>query len=128
MEKVELTEKELHCLARIIQSGESAYDTKCLYCRYALECMKEFYQNHKAPFMSVLKKIERITGVNIFMNQETRQKEILAGSWIENCPELLERFNGMSIHEQVVFLKSHDCLKYEQQVREAKKNGYKEDR
>lgn len=127
MKKVEFTEKELHCLARIIQSEKSVHDKECLYCRYAFECMEEFFQNKKAPFMPVLKKIERITGVNIFMNQETRQKEILASSWIESCPELLERFNGMSLHEQVVFLKSHDCLKYEQQVKEAKKNEYKED-
>ncbi|MDE7313580.1 MAG: hypothetical protein K2N87_18485 [Eubacterium sp.] len=77
--------------------------------------MEAFNQNKKAPFMPVLKKIEHITGVNIFMNRETMQKEILASSWIESCPELLERFNGMSLHEQVVFLKSHDILKYVQQ-------------
>lgn len=120
LKQIELTEKDLHCLARIIQSEELAYDTKCLYCRYAFECKEYVMQNKKLPYMPVLKKIEHITGVNIFMNQETMQKEILAGSWIENCPELLKRFNGMSIHEQVVFLKSHDCLKYVQQGKEGR--------
>ncbi len=111
---MELTEKELHCLARIIQSEESAYDAKCLYCKYAFKCKEEFSQSKKAPFMPALKKIEQITGVNIFMSPETRQKEMLSGSWIENYPDLLERFMGMSSEEQLGLLRSPDILKYEQ--------------
>ncbi len=111
-----LTEKDLHCLARIIQSEESAYDAKCLYCKYAFECKEEFMQNKKAPYMPVIKKIEKITGVNIFMSQETVQREILAGSWLENYPDILERFTGMSFQEQLELLGSPDTLKYIQQV------------
>lgn len=117
IKKTGLTEKDLHCLARIIQSEESGHDAKCLYCRYAFECRKEIMQNKVVPHMPVLKKIGRTTGVNIFMSPETRQKEMLAGSWIENCPELLERFNGMSFEEQLELLRSPDILKYEQQGR-----------
>lgn len=127
MEKVELTEKDLHCLARIIQSEESAYDAKCLYCKYALDCKEEFMQNKKAPYMSALKKLGQITGVNVLMNQENIQKEILAGSWIENHPDLLERFMDMSFTEQLWILRSHDILKYEQQGKRGVENGYKKD-
>ena len=83
MKQTELTEKDLHCLARIIQSEESMHSVKCLYCRYAIECKEDLMQNKKLPYMPVLKKLEQITGVNIFMSQKTIQKEILAGSWIE---------------------------------------------
>lgn len=90
--QIELTEKDLHCLARLMQSEESITNVKCLYCRYAIECKEDFMQNKKLQHMTVLKKLEQITGVNIFMNQKTIQKEILAGSWIEKNPELLKLF------------------------------------
>ncbi len=115
---MELTEKELHCLARIIQAEESSYDAKCLYCKYAFECKREFERNGKVPFKPILKKIEQITGVNIFMSSETRTKEILSGSWIEDYPDLLECFRGMSsFEEQLEMLKSSDILKYEHQMK-----------
>ena len=103
MEKIEFTEKDLHCLARLMQSEESVTNVKCLYCRYAIECKEDFMQNKKLPYMPVLIKLEQITGVNIFMSQESIQKEILAGSWIEKNPE------------QICFLRSHDIQKYVQQ-------------
>lgn len=38
-----------------------------------------------------------LTRVDILLhNPETQQKDILAGSWIENCPELLDQFTNMS--------------------------------
>lgn len=115
LKQIELTEKDLHCLARIIQSEESMHSVKCLYCRYAIECKEDFTQNKKLPYMPVLKKLEQITGVNIFMSQKTIQKEILAGSWIEKNPELLKLFSGMTFAEQICLLKSRDILKYVQQ-------------
>ncbi len=115
MEKIEFTEKDLHCLARLMQSEESVTNVKCLYCRYAIECKEDFMQNKKLPYMPVLIKLEQITGVNIFMSQESIQKEILAGSWIEKNPELLKLFSSKSFAEQICFLRSHDIQKYVQQ-------------
>ncbi len=111
--ETKLTEKELHCLARIIQTEEARNDVKCLYCRYAFECRKEFMQNKRAPYMPLLKKIEQITGVSLFMSPGTRQRKLLAGSWIENCPDLLEHFTSMSFEEQLDNLRSPDILRYE---------------
>ena len=102
--EAKLTEKELHCLARIIQTEEAGD---------AFECKKEFMQNKRVPYMPLLKKIEQITGVDLFMSPGSRQRKLLAGSWIENCPDLLEHFTSMSFEEQLDSLKSPDILQYE---------------
>ena len=109
---MELTEKEMHCIARLIQSGAVEDDVKCLYCRYAFECSEEYLQDKKLLFTSLIKKIEQGTGVNIFVDSETVHKEILAGSWIESRPELLERFTSMTFEEQLDSLKNPDILYY----------------
>ena len=53
MEKTELTEKDIYCIARIIQSSvfaEGWIFYGCQYCRYKNECEKSFEnENGKTP-------------------------------------------------------------------------------
>ena len=109
----ELTDKELHCMARAQQSELLGKNVQCMYCKYAIQCLKEYKSTNKAPFVKVWKKLEGLTGVKICLhNPETQQKDILVGSWIENCPELLEQFTNISFEEQQDILQSPDILQY----------------
>ena len=109
----ELTDKDLHCIARTQQSEQLGKNIQCMYCKYAVQCLQEYNHTNKVPFVDVWKKIENLTGVNICLNNpETRQIDILAGSWIENCPELLKQFTNMSFEEQQDILQSQDILQY----------------
>ncbi len=109
----ELTDKDLHCIARILQSQLLGDNVQCMYCKYALECLEEYGHTHKASFIKVWKKLEELTGINIHLfNSKTKQKDILAGSWIEKCPSLLEQFTNMSFEEQQDSLRNLDIQQY----------------
>lgn len=113
-------EKELHCIARLIQSRELGEYTECLYCKYAFECMEEYAKQKKVHSIELREKIKSITGVEIILCQEDVQSEILLGSWIEKYPELKERLINISLKEQLKVLQAQDILKYERKQRDGK--------
>lgn len=109
----QLTEKDLHCMARALQSENLGNDIKCLYCKYAFQCCEEFDATKKAPFLGMWDRLGKITGVKIRLcDPEDSPGDLLAGSWIESCPELSEQFTGLSFEEQLDILHSPDILQY----------------
>lgn len=112
-DEIQLTDKDLHCIARLLQSEYVGDGVQCLYCKYAFQCREKFFTTHKPPYQEVFKKLKRKTGVDIFLvNPETMQKDILDGSWIEKCSELLQKFTSISFEEQQDILLNPDILRY----------------
>lgn len=107
-----LSEKEQHCMARVIQFGLLGDNSHCLYCRYAFECDREFADTKQILFHQLLKKLGKSAGIEIFTDEEGASRSILAGSWIEKRPELWKEFTGMSFEEQIRRLRDPDILKY----------------
>lgn len=72
MEKTELTEKDIYCIARIVQSSVFAEDWifyGCQYCRYKNECEKCFEnENGKMHYDVIMKKLQQITGLDMGLN------------------------------------------------------------
>lgn len=69
---MELTEKDIYCIARIIQSsvftgGWIFYG--CQYCRYKNECEKSFEnENGKMHYDVIMNKLQQITGLDMGLN------------------------------------------------------------
>lgn len=102
---MEISDKTIHCIARTMQSGENS----CLYCKYAFECRDAAISAHEAA----LSEIEKKTGIIIELSPRNAPIEILAGSWIEQVPELRDKFTSLSLLEQQDILMGPDTLKYE---------------
>ena len=72
MEKTELTEKDIYCIARIIQSSVFANGWifyGCQYCKYWKECEKSFEnENGKMHYDMIKKKLQQITGLDMEIN------------------------------------------------------------
>ncbi len=61
-----LTEKEMHCIARMLQGSifmENAYWACFDHCRYGQECAGEFIAKRPSCSSAVRKKLTKITGV-----------------------------------------------------------------
>lgn len=113
MDNKQLTDRDLHCIARFIQACFLNENVECLYCKYAFSCSDEFKKTHKVPFSERFSKIEEMTGVNVISwNSDNLSRIILNGSWIQEYPELLEKFKNMSFEEQMEMLRNPDILKY----------------
>lgn len=106
-----MPDKILHCLARTLQDEISCDCVKCLYCKYAPECLEDF-KSKKYLFIDILNILERQTGVVIFLNPKQKPKEILNGSWLESYPDLLKKFTTKSFEEQQGILKDPSILQY----------------
>jgi hypothetical protein len=88
-------------------------NVECLYCKYAFSCSDEFKKAHNVPFFKSLSKIEEITGVKVVSwDSDNLNRDILNGSWIQEYPELLEKFKNMSFEKQMEMLRNPDILKY----------------
>lgn len=72
IEKTELTEKDIYCIARIVQSSvfaEGWIFYGCQYCRYKNECEKCFEnENGKMHYDVIMKKLQQITGLDMGLN------------------------------------------------------------
>lgn len=109
----QLTDRDLHCIARHLQNMHIKRDVECRYCKYAFQCSEKIRDFSGFPFIETAKKVKEITGVNIRMyDTESWHKDILAGSWIEECPELLKQFSNISLEEQGKILNSPDIFRY----------------
>lgn len=49
----ELTDKDLHCIARTQQSEQLGKNIQCMYCKYAVQCLQEYNHTNKVPFVNV---------------------------------------------------------------------------
>ncbi len=91
---IQLTEKDLHCLARQIQSwsapGDESLNTSqryyaCVYCRYAHDCETPITMHQK----NVLNKLRALTGVDIFPGSRYLYWQFLPASRFIEHPEEL---------------------------------------
>lgn len=108
---MQMTDKEMHCLSRIIQDTSMQESVKCLYCKYARECREAFEENKDILYVKLMKELEGETGVCLLVNPETKHKDIISGSWITEYPQLLNIFAKMSFEEQRGKLCNLDILK-----------------
>ena len=80
-----LDQKDLHCIARILQSnifadGEIFYGCS-RYCRYREECARDFEKNRTLHFTKVVRpKLQKITGVYIGMDAHNVEEKLLLAS------------------------------------------------
>lgn len=92
MKRYELTEKKLHCMARVLQSivfkdGDRLYG--CKYCKFGLECAKKVVTEgehiHLFELMSLL---EELTGVDLCrVDNVDVEKRFLKSSFQTLYPE-----------------------------------------
>ena len=108
VDKPELTEKDLHCIARQLQSAWRAPEQEnistyrmfygCWYCKYSHEC--------KTPmahyFKTVLYKLEKLTGVNVFPATENLAKTFLPASIFIKYPDELRHLKEYRSEERRV--------------------------
>lgn len=110
--RIEADEKAMHCIARMMQEMALDSSVKCLYCKFAFECAKEFGETGDIYFRKLMDELQEKTSVNLCPNPGTQQQELLRGSWIESRPELLKKFTNMSVEEQLDTLTNQDILSY----------------
>lgn len=76
----ELSEKDLHCIARILQGciytdGDMFHC--CKYCNYGRECTAEVKEKHTFHFDRVREKLQDITGVYLSIGSYDIEKKFL---------------------------------------------------
>ena len=116
-ESTNFTDKDLHCLARKMQRELLDVEMDCLYCKYAVECSKDFKEKrlyHREIVMEkVTKLLQEKTGVFFsHANKKLVATKLLDGSWIEKNPNLMKLFTSKSFEEQLDMLCSQDILQY----------------
>jgi len=99
-----ISDKTLHCLARILQDMERGTCDKCLYCKYAVECSDEFLKDRYILFADLVEEISFRTGVVTAPRDGKLSEELLKGSWVEGHPKLLEAFRAMPYERQTEML------------------------
>ena len=99
---MEFTDKDLHCMARVLQSHIRGDDVECMYCKYANECGDEFMKTGKLHRYEVMpEKLQKLTGVHVWdINMTNQPKSILKASWIEEHPDLMDKLSKLSLKEQ----------------------------
>ena len=121
-ESTKFTNKDLHCLARKIQRELLDVEMDCLYCKYAVECSKDFKEKHLYHREIVMEKVTKLLQektdvfVQPWLNKKICSKKLLDGSWIQLRPELMEKFVGKSFEEQMSLLQSSEILEYTEKL------------
>ena len=99
-----LTDKEIHCITRHIQSdyAEEKEYSPCWYCKYAIECADDkMAKKGRASYFyfdKALPALGAITGISI-EPRELRFHKYLKGSWLEDYPELMDVATRLSAEE-----------------------------
>ncbi len=85
MRKIEsLTEKDLHCIARILQGCEYKDSMLycCNYCLYQVDCLGKVEGNRKMYFFEVAReKLQNITGVYLGKDARNIAEKFLLNSY-----------------------------------------------
>ena len=111
-ELTKLPDQVLHCIARTLQDEVAGDSVKCLYCKYAPECSVEVKESNRLLATGILLELQAITSVDIYLNPETKERNILKGSWVEKYPDLMKMLTKKSFEEQQDILNSSYILKY----------------
>lgn len=115
MDKPQLTDIDLYCIARMLQSSFQAPEQEdidntyrplygCMYCKYAFECHKP--GEIKPNFNKVFEKLETMTGVSIgTFRPELDPEEIgsvfFPGSYYIEHPEILHELEKIHPKEMM---------------------------
>lgn len=100
-----LTEKDINCIARLLQStwdapdeeefGENGIHTSrcfygCMFCKYGSECAEAIQKGHEAHFRNVFQKLHELTGVIVhsYMPQPVEKTFLPASGYLER-PEMI---------------------------------------
>ena len=80
----ELIEKDLHCIARLVQAAVF-YDNHrlidyCYYCKYKPECDQQVMKDRKLHLATVRKKLQKITGVYLDTGTHDLEKKLMLNS------------------------------------------------
>lgn len=105
MDKPQLTDMDLYCIARLIQSSFQAPEQEsintyrplygCMYCKYAFECQIPEHGRHHFQLKKTFKKLQTLTGVSLgIYNPEQHTPETIGsvffpGSYYIKHPEVL---------------------------------------
>jgi len=117
---MKLIDKDIHCIARHLQDvyiGKAAYSA-CHYCKYSIECAEKVRKDREngervtSYFVeNAMPKLERITGC-IVLRMRIPDKDCLAGSWIENFPDLKKVITRKSFAERLDILCNKNIFTY----------------
>lgn len=96
--KTALSEKDLHCMGRVLQSllyEDSMFFCCSGYCRYSEECGKEFVNSRKIYFDTVRVKVNDALGIYMgkLINPDYLYREMAKNSYFEN--ERINPFDDM---------------------------------
>lgn len=111
MKEEKLTDKDLHCIARMLQSawdapdeeefGENGITTSrcvygCMFCKYGMECAEEFRNGNgnNVHFKKIFRKLQEKTGVVVhsYREQPVGRTFLPASAYLEH-PEMIDWLN-----------------------------------
>lgn len=95
IEILDLTDKDLHCISRLIQSAIFAEEENilygCRYCKYSLEC-RDRILNRKGLYNTELrKKLQKLTGVDLSPQELELEKKFYPASFQALYPKEYEQ-------------------------------------
>lgn len=115
MDKTPLTDMDLYCIARMLQSSFLAPEQEdidntyrplygCMYCKYAFDCHKP--GEKKSNFYKVFEKLQTLTGVLIGtsrpeLNPEEIGNMFFPGSYYIEHPEILNELEKIHPKEMM---------------------------
>ena len=124
MDDIQLTDMELYCIARLIQSSFQAPKQEsiithrslygCMYCKYAFECRTPENGRIHFQFEKIFDKLQTLTGVSLGMyNPEQHTPETIGsvffpGSYYIEHPEMLHELE--KIHPESMMDGFKTCL------------------
>lgn len=108
VKEYKFNDKELYCIARVLQRLEFPADEKaelsntgpgyCWYCKYFDDCSKELEEKGKKPFYyGVRDKLQKITGVKLFeLFSRPREEICLINSFQKECAnDYIKRYHKL---------------------------------
>lgn len=101
---MELSEKEWHCVARMLQGGWYGYkhrpDSACEFCKYRQECWQGDWECYKPSgfFKEVAEKITKLTGVDLMPEKNV--------TYLPLCRVNQKRFLKNSTPEMIDYCKN----------------------
>lgn len=104
-----LSDKKVHCIARLLQERIYKTPAACLYCKYAVECSKRYREVGELQRDDLLQEIIFRTGVPVQIpieGPEEPSKALLKSSWVQKYPVLLHELENMSFKEQIFRLQN----------------------
>ena len=111
----QLTDKDLHCIARTVQTRVLTGDcVGCKYCKYAFECAEPVNGKLRPYFLFGLsEKLETLTGVKVhFIDIRNASRHYTSGSWMEEYPEFKNTFINLPPDSQEGILANKGIFEY----------------